>query len=502
METGGTTTTLERVIRSAPLIPTPEPTADPMGERTFNVLLAAILVLAAALRLTHLGSGLWYDEIETLVRYARLPFGRIVTTFDSQNQHMLYSLSAHASMGVLGDGARGVRFPAAVFGVLSLWALARFGARLTTRREALLATLLLAVSYHHVWFSQDARGYTALMFFTILSTDLFLRLLERTEPGGLGLAVGYAVAMALGLYTHLTAAFVLAAHGLVWLAAAWRGRARARESGTWLPLVACMLAAILAALLYAPVDGQAAGATVAPTMQGSGVAWQSPVWLVREALRVLSAGVPGGLASVALGLVVAGAGVWSYWRRSPWRTALMIVPGLVTAAALAVATHNLWPRFFFFLAGFAVLMVVRGGFDLAVRVLPARGTTAATWVTAAVAALSLTTVPRAWAPKQDFDGARAWIEQQRGPNDAVVVVDMTRLPYQGVLGGAWRAVDGPSALDTVEAAHARTWVAYTFPARLQVVQPAVWQRLEHDYRLAREFPATVGGGAIVIKVKG
>jgi mannosyltransferase len=473
-----------------------------MGERTFNALLAAILVLAAALRLTHLGSGLWYDEIETLIRYARPPFSRIVTTFDSQNQHMLYSLSAHASLRVLGDGARGVRFPAAVFGVLSLWALARIGVRLTTRREALLATLLLAVSYHHVWFSQDARGYTALMLWTLLSTDLFIRLLERAEPGGLRLAVAYAVTMALGLYTHLTAAFVLAAHGLIWLAAAWRARARLRERGTWLPLLACVLAALLAALLYAPVMGQAFGATVAPTMQRSGVAWQRPGWLVAEALRGLSAGVPGGLASVALALVVAGAGVLSYARRSPWRTAAMILPGVVTAAALALATHNLWPRFFFFLAGFAVLMVVRGGFDLAGRVLPARGLLVATWVTAAVAALSLTTVPRAWAPKQDFDGARAWIEQARGTGDAVVVVDMTRLPYQADLGGAWQAVDGVADLAAVEAAHPRTWVAYTFPARLQVVQPELWQRLEREYRLAREFPATVGGGAIVIKVKG
>ena len=179
----------------------------------------------------------------------------------------------------------------------------------------------------------------------------------------------------------------------------------------------------------------------------------------------------------------------------------MILPGFVTAAALALTTHNLWPRFFFFLAGFAVLMVVRGAFDLAGRVLPAWGARVATVGTLAAAALSLATVPRAWAPKQDFDGARAWIEHQRDPGDAVVVVDMTRLPYQAELGGAWQKVESPAELAAVEGAHPRTWVAYTFPARLQVVQPEIWQRLEREYRLAREFPSTVGGGAIVIKVR-
>ena len=56
-----------------------------------------ILVLGAALRIPSLGRGLWFDEIQTYVDYVRLPLVHIVSTFDSQNQHLLYSILARIS---------------------------------------------------------------------------------------------------------------------------------------------------------------------------------------------------------------------------------------------------------------------------------------------------------------------------------------------------------------------------------------------------------------------
>src|SRR5205085_12302900 len=73
----------------------PAPDERLRGERFW---LAGILLLGAALRFTGLSSGLWYDEIATLVRYVRRPLLDIVTRFDTQNQHMLYSILAHASV--------------------------------------------------------------------------------------------------------------------------------------------------------------------------------------------------------------------------------------------------------------------------------------------------------------------------------------------------------------------------------------------------------------------
>lgn len=489
-------------MRTAPLARAPEPVKGDVSERLLRRLLAAILVLGLILRLPHLGNGLWFDEIDTLVRYARAPFGQIVTTFDSQNQHMAYSVLAHAALGLVRDEARGVRLPAVLFGVLSLWAVLRLGMLLASRREGLLAALLLAVSYHHVWFSQDARGYTALLFWTLVCTELFVRMLEREESGGGHLMLGYALAVACALFTHLTALFVVAAHGLIWLACAARAPGRLRESGTWMPAAAFTLAATLTLQLYAFVLPLVLGGNVTATMKDSGMVWQRPGWFVAETLRGLATGVPGGWVALLLGVVVLAAGLLSHGWRSPMRTAALLVPAAVTTVALALTSHNLWPRFFFFSAGFAVLIVVRGGFAVAETVLPAFGTRAATWVTVAVAALSLATVPRAWGPKQDYEGARSWIEQARGSEDAVVVVDMTSLPYRPYLRGAWQVVSSEPDLAAVERTHRRTWVIYTFPARLEMVQPGIWRRLRQDYKPAREFPGTVGGGAIMVRVRG
>jgi mannosyltransferase len=486
--------------RTAPLVRAPAADPEDISEALARRVLLAICVLGLVLRLPHLGRGLWFDEIDTLVRYARASLGQILTTFDSQNQHMAYSVLAHLSLRVVGDDAAGVRLPAVLLGVASLWAVARLGALLASRREGLLAALLLAVSYHHVWFSQDARGYTGLLLWSVVGTELFIRLLEREEPGGLDLAVAYAAAMALALFTHLTALFVVAAHGLVWLLTL--ARARRREGAAWLPLVGFVLAGTLTLQAYAFVLPRVLRGGVNPAMRDSGMVWQKPAWAVMEALRVLASGVPGGGVVLLVAAAVAMTGMVSFARRSPWRSAVLLLPALMTVAGLALTSHNLWPRFFFFCAGFAVLIAVRGGFAVAARALPRQGARAATWVTAALAAASLATVPRAWGPKQDFDGARAWLERNRAAGDAVVVVDMTTLPYTPYLRGAWQVVQGEADLAVVERTHRRTWIAYTFPARLRVVQPGIWRRVERDYRPAREFPGTVGGGAVVIKVRG
>ncbi|MCC6407985.1 MAG: hypothetical protein IT453_12550, partial [Planctomycetes bacterium] len=76
------------------------------GELALVILL---LALAAALRLHDLSNQLWFDEIDTLVHYARRPLGQVLTTFDSQNQHLLYSVLARISCVTFGDGAFALR---------------------------------------------------------------------------------------------------------------------------------------------------------------------------------------------------------------------------------------------------------------------------------------------------------------------------------------------------------------------------------------------------------
>ena len=141
--------------------------------------LAAIFIVAIGVRILGLNAGLWYDEVYTLTHYVRAPLNRLVVDFSSLNNHMFYSLQAKASVSLFGESAWALRLPAMLLGLGSLvmiWALGRAAAG---RRAALFAVLLLAISYHHVWFSQNARGYTGILFWTSFATFLLITGLQR-----------------------------------------------------------------------------------------------------------------------------------------------------------------------------------------------------------------------------------------------------------------------------------------------------------------------------------
>src|SRR5690606_25369857 len=128
--------------------------------RVDAVIVAVLVGGGLALRIPGLNAGLWYDEIIALLNAVRLPAAEIVSSFETLNNHVLYSLLAHASVAWFGESAWALRLPALAFGIVSLPVLYLLGRRITDRREALLAAVLMTVSYHHVWFSQNARGYT------------------------------------------------------------------------------------------------------------------------------------------------------------------------------------------------------------------------------------------------------------------------------------------------------------------------------------------------------
>jgi len=464
-------------------------------------ILAAILICGFALRLNALGLGLWHDEIAALVNYVRMPAGIILTTFDSQNQHMLYSLLGRLSFLLFGESAWAMRLPAAVFGVASLWATYWFGTHITTRRESLMSAALLAASYHHVWFSQNARGYSALLFWTLVSSALFLRMLRSRVAYGWGAFVPYALVTALAIYTQMLAVFVTAAHFLIWSWLFVRQRRRGSEVSSWMPLAAFVLATTLTLQLYALALPQFFHMLTKPQVAATVSEWKNPLWFISEMLRGLSGGLVGGVVLLAgTAAVVGGTGIASYWRRSGTVVAVMLLPGFITVVAMVATSHHLWPRLFFFCAGFAVLIAIRGVYAIASLGAAFRAPAFATVALALLVIASASTIPKAWRPKQDFNGAFAFVERVRKAGDAVVIVDMSRFAYESYIASGWTPVESPTELESIERSHQRIWVVYTFPARLSAYQPEIWKRLEDTYAPAASFPGTVGGGAVVVKV--
>jgi len=469
-----------------------QPTGQPVAA------LAILLTLALALRLPELGAGLWHDEIATLLEYGRRPVGEILATYPSQNQHPLYSLLARASVAVFGLSAWALRLPAVLLGTASLAALYAFGTRIGRPREALLATLLLAVSYHHVWFSQNARGYTGLMLLSVLGSGLFLGLLNGQVKRRGAVIPGYGACMALAIWTHLTAAFVVAAHFVIWSGLALRRREPSDAGWMLAPLFAMVLAATFALQLYALMLPQFGETLFAPKAEFGATPWRSPVWLIAETLRGAARGLPGGWAGLAAGAAVAVAGTLSFARRSAPLAALLLLPAALTAAALVALNHNLWPRFFFFAAGFAVLIAVRGVFAVLERVWPAHGALAAAAMLALAAAGSAWTLRAAWGPKQDYEAALARATQVRAPGDVLVAAGLAGYALRDYLRADVRTVESEAELVAAENTGPKTWMLYSFPTHLAAAEPEVWARIQREYHSVAEFPGTLAGGTVYL----
>jgi 4-amino-4-deoxy-L-arabinose transferase-like glycosyltransferase len=464
-----------------------------------------LMSLALALRLTALEVGVSFDEIDTYVHYASQPLGRIATTFDSQNQHLLYSLLARVSVASIGDGVWALRLPAVLLGVLSILALYRLATRVADAREAIFAAALLTVSYHHVWFSQNARGYTGLLLFTLLGSTAFLDMLAATEPRGIGRPLRYGLWMALAVWVHATALFVIAAHALVYSWSVWSARTRTVGANRWQVAQGFLFAASITLIEYALVLPQFFDTLLAPTMPGVATQWKEPSWLVAESLRVLGSGVPGGSFTVAGALVVALLGVRSYWRQASELALLFLLGSVVTTIALLATKHNLWPRMFFSSAGFFVLIALRGVAEWA-RIfsfgqMPKLFQRMATAALALVCLMSAATLPSAWLPKQDFAGAQTFLQREAAPEDAIVTVDMTVMPYAEFFNMPWSAVDNVDALAAIEADHPRTWLVFCTPTRLAAAQPAMWERLQREYRVIETFWGTLGGSEVVVAMR-
>ncbi|MBI3664624.1 MAG: glycosyltransferase family 39 protein [Acidobacteria bacterium] len=465
------------------------------------MLLSFLSALALALRLWRLSSCLWFDEVLTLLDFARPPLGAIVTSFPLQNQHMLYSILAHVSIRLFGESAWALRLPAVLFGVGCLWALFLLGRRMLDERQALLACALMTVSYHHIWFSQNARGYTGLLFFATLATWLWLEAQSRDDwPWW----IIYAMVVFLGMWVQLMMVFVPAAHILIHFTR-FVSAPKAKLQSRWKPAVAWLLAGSLTLQVYA---------LALPELLRTGLhevslpsEWTSPWWALAESLRSLSIGLPGAAAALG-GAVLLGAGWWGILRRDANAAFAILLPGLLTGVTVLASGHNLWPRFLFFSMGFALLIVVHGAMVVARLVLaPIRATRsneklargAGVALMGLIIAASAMTVPRCYAlPKQDFTGARDYVERHRRPGEAVVAIGLAGRAYGNYFAPHWLVAQTKEDLDAVRPSDGQVWLVYTLPVEIQAYHPGLWAVVEKDFQIVKVFPGTLSGGEVTV----
>lgn len=471
--------------------------------RGYLIAVVFLTIVGAALRFHHLNSGLWYDEIKTVLISIRLPLIQLVTHFPDNNDHLFYSLMAKLSTMLFGESPWSVRLPAALFGIASIPMLYRVGTSVTSRREAFLATAILTVSYHHVWFSQNARGYTALLFWVLLATFLLLQwvLYDKKKP-----LVGYAVVAALGSYTHLTMVFVVVAHAMTCIYVLWVQKKSENASQDWrYPAAAFAMGGMLTILLYAPLLADVHRFFAASPSKGE---IATPIWAFWSAISGLQVGF-GTLWSVSLAGVIAGVGFLSYFRQRVAIALIFVLPAPVTLTLAIAMGRPIFPRFIFFLIGFALLIAVRGattiGDWISARTeahfpMPWLGSAMAIVLTIGAVGVSIRSLPYEYRyPKQDFRGAIDFVEKNRRAEDLVAVFGKAMaIPVLDYFRKPWLRVDTAEQLRSVRLRGRKVWLVYTTVAYMKANTPALWDLIQRECARLESFEGTVAGGKVYV----
>jgi hypothetical protein len=380
------------------------------------------------------------------------------------------------------------------------------GAAATNRLEAGAAALILTFSYHHIWFSQNARGYTALLCCVLLST---LALVRWFDTGRMSFLMLYAVSTAVGAYAHLTMVLVCLSHALVcgldW--AAHGGASRVRTE--WRAVSAAFVGAgLLTIALYAPMLRDV-GAFFATENSTETTQVATPIWAILAALRGLQTGF-GQLWAIAFGGLLFAAGAWSYFRQRSTLTLLMLLPVPVTVLVMLAMERPIRPRFVLFAMGFGLLITVRGAAWVGAlaasltggRLTPQRATTGmVALLTVGVLALSIRSLPYGYRfPKQDYEQAVSFVERSKGDAEVAAAIGETAAtPVLRYLGRAWRRVDEGTQLRALLDEGSTVWAVYTFPSYLEVGQPELWAMLQNECIEVRQFVGTVDGGTISVR---
>jgi mannosyltransferase len=220
-------------------------------------LAIGLLLLAAAVlaRLPYFNESLQYDEV--WYTFSRLNKATLKGVLLHDVHPPLYPVLMKVWIEVFGDSEISIRLPSLFFGLASLGVLFALARAWFDRRTALLATVLMAFSPVHIWYSQEAKNNMLLLLTTLLTV---YGLQRAWTHGGRKDWLLFVVSAILGLWTnHFSLWVVSSAFMWLWLQAARDPRHRS------LKRIAGSTAAV--ALAYAPIvwltlrnaDGMARG---------------------------------------------------------------------------------------------------------------------------------------------------------------------------------------------------------------------------------------------------
>jgi mannosyltransferase len=265
--------------------------------RAGHAPLVALVVIAAALRFATLSSQSFdLDESVTLALLHHGFSGMLNSIPATESTPPLYYVLAWVWTKVFGVSEFGLRSLSALTGTAMIPLVYVTARRLVSRRAALIASALAAVSPWLIWYSQEARAYS---LFALLSLASFYAFLIAADSPSTRALAGWAILSALALASHYFAVFLLAPEAL-WLLARKDVRRRAFAAVGFVGLVGLALLPLAieqshgikakAGFLQTPLSSRI---TAIPTrfLLGEAAPSSSKTLLVTLALLLVAAGV-------------------------------------------------------------------------------------------------------------------------------------------------------------------------------------------------------------------
>ena len=126
--------------------------------------LLILLIIAVSLRLPNLNESLWLDELwSTHVKLGNIILLGRQVLYDSHPP--FYYLFMFSWIRLFGDSELSIRIPPLIFGVLSIFLTYKLALRFVGKKGAFLTAFLMSLTPVHIWYSQEARHYSAILFF-------------------------------------------------------------------------------------------------------------------------------------------------------------------------------------------------------------------------------------------------------------------------------------------------------------------------------------------------
>jgi len=193
--------------------------ADWIKTHRLILILLLIILTGGFLRIFDLGAeSIWLDEAYS-IRAAEQSLSSVIGgAIDTENNPPLYFIILHLWMLLFGSSEIAIRFPSAIFGIISIFLIYKIGCHLFNQKIGIISGFLLSISTFHIMYSQDARPYSLFMFLTLLSFYFFIQVLKANKGWYF---LGYLLANILLCYTQLFGFFVILSQ-IVYFSMFWK----------------------------------------------------------------------------------------------------------------------------------------------------------------------------------------------------------------------------------------------------------------------------------------